>query len=188
MDVADFDVGDFQDRYAADKGVHARFYTFPEQDKKASAEAGRPIFKDVEYVEIMAAGNSSNVIRRPARDSDRHRFPRHYAAFQQGKGEEIIGTPLSEVPWITRSQVEEFAHLRIYSIEALANLDDSTCGKFAGLYDMKRKAAAYLKAAEDAAPTTALMEENEALRSRLEASEQQVKELAEAVKKLTPKK
>ena len=58
---------DFQDNSM--KGVHARFYWFPYKDEAASAEAGRPIFQDREFVELLAPGNSTNIVRRSSRRS-----------------------------------------------------------------------------------------------------------------------
>lgn len=184
MEAVDYDINVFNGgRYAADKSVYARFYTQPVQDDAASAEAGRPIFRDVVFIEIRAAGNQNNIIKRKATREDMGRFARQYELFKQGDGEQVVGTPLTEVPWLTRSQVEELAYLRIRSLEALASLSDETCSKYAGMYDLKRKAAAALEAAEKAAPMTALAEENKQLKGELEVLKQQMNELIAASKK-----
>lgn len=175
MATFDGDVTEFENRNAGDKGVHARFYMFPQQNDAKSASAGRPIFEDTEFVEIIAAGNQTNIIRRPARHMDRQRFQRQYEAFKAGNEDQMQGTPLSQVPWITRSQVEELAYLRIRTLEQLAHVSDSACGKHVGLYDLKSKAQKTLAAAEGAAPITELTQENEELKRRLN---QQDKDMA----------
>ena len=60
----DYDLRDFDGRFRADQGVQARFYTLPMQDHAATAEHGRPMFKDTEFVEILAAGNANNIVKR----------------------------------------------------------------------------------------------------------------------------
>lgn len=182
MDTADFNHNDFDNRYASDRGVHAKFYLFPQQDMAASTSAGRPIFTETEFVEIMAPGSAGNVVRRPARVQDKQRFARQYAAFQQGKGDELIGTPLTEVPWITRSQVEELAHVQLRSLEQLAEVNDAVCGRIPGLHDLKRRAIKTLEAAASSAPLVALQEENETLRNEIEAMKDQILKLVEALK------
>lgn len=177
MEIYDGDVADFTGRFAADRGVHARFYTVPVQDKRESSSAGRPIFRDTEFIEIVAAGNANNVVRRKATNEDKQRFPRQYEAYRQGAADQIIGTPLTEVPWITRSQVEELAYIRIRSLEELAHVDDNVCARMAGLYDLKRKAKAAMDAADAAAPLTELQAKNEQLKNELAALKDQLAKL-----------
>ena len=183
METYDYNVEDFDSRYQADRGVHGRFYIQPCEDRRASAEAGRAIFKDVEFIEIIASGNQNNIVRRKATEEDKMRFRRQYEMFQKGCEEQLVGTPLKEVAWLTRSQVEELAYLRLYTLEALANVSDDTCGKHAGLYEIKRRAQSALEQAEGMAPLTQLQEENAQLKKQLVSLQQQVKELAKAEKK-----
>ena len=183
MEIADFDVNDFNERYAGDRSVYARFYTHPVKDEKASAEAGRSIFNDVEYVEIRAAGNANNIVQRPATRMDKERFQRQYAMFREGMSEQTIGTPLTEVPWLTKSQVEELAYVRVRTLEQLATINDDVCQKMAGLRDLKNRATTMMEAADKAAPITKLEEENAQLRKQMEEMALQMKELTSALKK-----
>lgn len=164
---AEFDVKDFDDPNN-NKGVYARFYWTSVQDHRASSEEGRPIFKDCEFVEIIAAGNANNIIRRPARDMDRDRFHREYAMFKAGDAEQMVGTPLAEVPWITRSQVEELVYRKIRTLEELANISDHACS-VPGMLELRRKAQAWMKKAEEAKPFTAMQAELDALKAQLAA-------------------
>lgn len=182
METADFDVQDFDQRYAGDKSVYVKFYIHPVRDNEASSSNGRPMFKDVEYVEIRAAGNQNNIIQRPVTKMDIDRFQEHYRRFKDGMSEQVIGTRLTEVPWITRSQVEELAHIRIYTLEALSAVPEDVCQRMAGLRDLKMRAATMLEAAEKAAPFTALEAENKELKNQVEAMANQLKELMAAVK------
>lgn len=182
MEMVDYNTDDFNSRYQADRGVHARFYTVPVEDRAASAEAGRPMFKDQEFIEIIAAGNQNNIVRRKASNEDRSRFSRQYEMYRRGVEDQLVGTPLAEVAWLTRSQVEELAYLRIRTLESLADLDDAVCTRHAGLYDLKAKAGAALDQAKGMAPLTALQEENEKLRNQVQTLENQVKQLQKTAK------
>lgn len=184
MATFDGNVEDFENRYAADRGVHAKFYLFPQQNEQKSASAGRPIFDDTEFVEIIAAGNSTNIIKRPAREQDRQRFARQYASFKAGNEDEVHGTPLHEVPWVTRSQVEELSYMRIRTLEQLAGLADSTCGQTIGLYELKRRAIAALESADSAAPITELTLENEELKRVAESQQEEINLLKNQMQEL----
>lgn len=184
MPQFDDDVNDFENRYAGDKGVHARFYMFPQKNEAKSASAGRPIFDETEFVEIFASGNSTNIVKRPARQMDKDRFRRQYEAFKAGHEDQVQGTMLYEVPWITRSQVEELSYLRIRTLEQLANVSDAACGKHVGLYDLKSKAQKALAAAEGAAPLTELAKENEDLKRRLDQRDKEMDTMKEQMAKL----
>lgn len=141
---ADFDPRVFEDRYSDDKRVWVKFFMNSVEDAKLTAEAGRPIFKEKEYVEIRSPGNESNIICRPVTEMDRNRFPRHYEQFKAGISDVVIGTPLAEMPWIKRSTADELKYLKIMTVEHLASVSDGICGKVAGLYDLKAKAISYL--------------------------------------------
>jgi hypothetical protein len=188
METFDGNIQDFDNRHAGDKGVHARFYNTPVKDEEASAREGRPMFNDKVFVEIVAAGNANNIVRRKANDEDKRRFHRQYELFLQGSESQLVGTALTEVPWLTRSQVEELAYMRIRTLEALANTDDAMCAKVAGLYDLKKRAAAHLALAVSAAPMEALHLENETLKNQLAALTQTVQEQIQVIKDLKEKK
>lgn len=177
-------------RFAADQGVHARFYTVAFHNEEKSAKAGRPIYDDVDWIEIIASGNANNIIRRKATEEDLQRFSRQYNIFCRDKaatGEQLIGTPLAEVPWLTKSQVSEMAYMRINTLEQLAVVDDNTCSRFAGLYDMKRKAKAALEAAEKSAPMTEMAQKMEQMGLMMKDLLEQNRILKEGQKEKTAK-
>ncbi len=184
LEAADFNVEDFESRTGADKNVYVKFYVRPVHDQSASDEAGRPIYKDKEYIEIRTPGNQTNIVQRPVMDMDRQRFAQSYRLFKAGEVDQIIGTPLSEAPWITRSQVEELAHLRVRTLEQLSVVGDDVCTKVPGLFKLKQRAAAMVEKAEKQAPFIALQQENETLRTELETLREAVKEQSAAIEAL----
>lgn len=140
----EYDPRVFEDRYSEDKRVWVRFYMNSVEDPRKSAEAGRPIYVEKEYVEIRSPGNETNIVNRPVSDHDRNRFPRHYELFKKGVTDAIVGTPLAEMLWIKRSTADELRHLKIITVEHLAEVSDEICTRIPGLYDLKAKARAFL--------------------------------------------
>src|SRR5215510_1633401 len=181
---ADFDVGVFANRYAGDDHVHARFYMRPVLDEAASAEQGRPIHVDKEYIEILAPGNQNNIVRRPASQMDKDRFPKQYMLFRAGNEDQIIGTRLTEVPWISRALVEDLAYAKVFTVEHLAEVNDAFCINNPGMLDLKRRAKLFLENAKSAAPVTALQEENRQLKEQLDSLVQTVQEQTKLLKEL----
>lgn len=144
-----------------DENLLVKFYLHPKQNKTKSVEAGRPIYEDVEYVHIMVPGDKDNIVERPARDSDRQRFPRQYEAFKRGEGDALVGTPLAMWPAIARSQVEELAFFNVKTVEQLAALSDTQIQKFMGMRELRTKAKLWLDAAAGNAPIEKLQAEIE---------------------------
>lgn len=182
------DVRVFEHREAGDNKVIARFYIHPRENEAASAEAGRPIFKDMEYVEIMAPGNLNNIVRRPASEADKQRFPGAYRAFKAGLGDYVEGTPLTEVMWITKSQAAELSYHGIRSLEHLAEVADTVCVKIPGLMTLREKARKYLEVSKDTARFTKLEKENEDLKNQIASLTEAVKDQTRIINELKTKK
>jgi hypothetical protein len=144
----EFDVNDFVQDDDDTKGLVAQFYTQAVKDEVASLEAGRPIFKDVEFVKIHAIGNTFTVLQYEVDEYQRRRFAKQYANFKRHGEGAIVGTPLSEIPWIGKSQAEEYRYLGIRSIEDLANVSDSVCTGISGLFSLKARAIAWVEEAK----------------------------------------
>lgn len=152
--------------------ARARFHMQARKDEKASSAAGRPIFTDVEYVEIHVPGDKLNIIHRPARPKDKKRFAGAYRAFKAGQEQGVAGTPLAEWPQVTRSQVEELKYHGVHTVEQLAAVTDGNVQNIGPILALRAKAQAYLEAARVGAPSAALAERDAriaALESKLEA-------------------
>jgi len=184
MQTADFDVDDFKSREAADKSVYVKFYVRPVLDQEASDKEGRPIYVDKEYVEIRTPGNQTNIIQRPVTDMDRKRFAPAYREFRSGEVEQIIGTPLAEAPWITRSQVEELSYLRIKTLEQLSAVGDDVCTRIPGLFKLKQRAQNMVEKAEKDAPFIQMQAEYDQLKDKLAAMENTIAEQAGIIRSM----
>lgn len=185
MDTIDHDVSVYTTN-KGDENLLVKFYMDTVQDIPATKEAGRPIFKEVEFVDIRIPGNKDNVVIRPAHQRDKARFPRHYQLFKsriEGAKEEMVGTPLALWPEVSAAQLKEFEFFNIRTVEQLANMPDSTAQKFGGIQALKQKASAYMEAATKKAPIAKLRAEVETLQEQV----RQLMAVNEALKKKVPK-
>ena len=157
-DHTDFDHG-MQD--AADQTLLVKFYYKSVKDLDKSAEEGRPIFKEKEYIEITVPGQRDSVVR-PATTRDKGRFPRHYSAFQQRVEMPSEGTPLAEWPAINRSLADELAFRNIKTVEQLADLNDNAMYSIQGSQGFKQKAKDWLAQAKGDSVASQLRDELDA--------------------------
>jgi len=170
-------------RFAMDKNLHVRFYMKPRLNPDRSAEANRAIYEDTEYVEIMIPGDKHNIIQRPVWEQDIVRFGELYNKFKAGQ-DQVIGTPLGVVPFLTPAQVEEFGFFNVKTVEQLANLNDGISGRFMGAHELKAKAKAWLDTATSGETLLRRIQELEAqLAARAEDKPQPEPRPAVAVKK-----
>jgi len=132
-------------RFAVDHKLHVKFYMQSVFNLEKSEQANRPIYEDVEYVEIMMPGDKQNMIQRPAASMrDDRRFPKHYEQFKQGVKEQLVGTPLRLAPFISPALADQLAWFKIFTIESLRDLSDTATQNFMGAQTLKQKAAEFL--------------------------------------------
>lgn len=164
-------------RYAHDDKLFVTFFKHPRKDEKATLKEGRPIYNDEDYVRIMVPGDKDSIVVRPARDQDKMRFAKQFAAYEQGEGEAHQGTPLKAWPMITRGQVEELKFFGVHTVEQLADLADIHVQKFMGIGTLKEQAKAYIQQAKETAPLVQL-------NAAVEAKDAEIAALTEAVNDL----
>lgn len=152
---------DQQDRYAGDEHLYVLFYKGAVEDRNSSLEAGRPIYRDTEFIRIMVPGDKGNIIEREIREQDRQRFPRQYAAFKNEEEEFEQGTPLDKWNYLTPAQVEELKYFGIRTVEALAGVSDTHAQKFIGINKLRRRAKEFMHATSVEAPVAQLQDELE---------------------------
>lgn len=145
-----------------------RFYMGLIQNEIKSKEAGRPIYDDIEMIEIKFAGNTKTEFHAPANDrcdrplrnpenndryyvkwSEHPDFAKAYESFKAGQGGHIQGTPLSELPFLTEGRRAELRAINIHSAEQLASLTGAQIGKYGfGMGDLCKQAQNYLDRAK----------------------------------------
>ena len=193
------------DTQGADARLAVQFYKKSVKQDIASDEAGRPIFKEFDFVRIMIPGDNLTEIDTYAQESHKQRFPRQWAHYQNqvANHQDIVGTPLDQWPQITRSQAEELRGLKFHTVESIADCSDQQLqriGMVAGMspHNFRLKAKAFLNLATDSAEVAqreqelqALREENAKIKettdAKLAAMQEQMSALLAAVAEKTPK-
>ncbi|RAK51198.1 hypothetical protein [Phenylobacterium soli] len=162
-----------------------RFYMRAVQNNFKSNLEGRPIFDEVEFVEIHVPGDRGTISDRPVNASDKARWPREYAAFKANEEIPEEGTPIGEWPAINRSQAEELKHAKVRTVEQLAALPDEALMRVVpmGGFSLRDKARRFLEAAASTAPMEKLSAENDELRTTMAAMQEQMKLLQEQMAK-----
>jgi hypothetical protein len=165
-----------------DKGVVAVFRNDIVKNPGKSIEAGRPIFDDVEVVELRYPG-SKNISVFPAMEQSHwdedeinggqrvftyaERFARQYQQFKAHQQQTKAGTPLDYLPFLTEAKRAELRALNIYTVEALTIIDGPELKNLGpGGRDMKNQAIAFMESSSEGARLTKLEAELETMRAR----------------------
>lgn len=147
--------------------------------------AGRPIFDDIELVEIRSAGDRNTVKVFPAHAQHRWttnedgeqeietyamRWNAQYLRFKENRQQIQDGTPLSELPFLTEAKRAELKALNIHTAETLAALDGlslKTLGM--GGRELKNQAEAYIGNASGSAKVTQMATQIAELQAQIAA-------------------
>lgn len=179
------------------------------ESPEKSAEAGRPIFEDVEVCEIRAPG-CKDVKVFPAtffsrwvddpftgmqrKESYAERFSHQYQQFKARANQTKIGTPLEHAPFLTDARRAEFRAQNIYTVEALAAIDGNELKNLGpGGRDFKNQALEFIEQASASVPNkrieaelealraqnAVLQEDNAALRSARQQAERELEEMSD---------
>ena len=160
----------------------ATFRNMALKNEARSATEGRPIYEDIEVVEVRVPG-SRNWTPYPAAAHSHwevnpftgeqtsrtyiERFPRQYAQFKAQMQQTKTGTPLDHAPFLSEGKRAELRAQNIYTVEQLAIIDGQEL-KNLGPHgrDFKNQATDYIEQSKSNAPNTQLAQELEALRAR----------------------
>ncbi len=153
METAEYDYNDFHKPRAGDERLAVRFFRKAKQDAVASQEAGRPIFKEVDYMQVMIPGDRNSSVVRPVAPGDKARFAKQYEHWKTTQSNDIVvGTPLEAWGVLSLAQTEEFRYFGIRTIEHMADLRDDVAQKIPGAQQLKQRAAQFVQLAKDEAP------------------------------------
>tara|TARA_R110000751_G_scaffold271365_2_gene371282 strand:- start:122953 stop:123696 length:744 start_codon:yes stop_codon:yes gene_type:complete len=172
--------------------LHVSFFTDAVENKRKSAEEGRPIYDQIDMVKIQVAGDPKSVLVNPAHSQSSvrdavtnqrltyaqlHKAP--FEAFKAGTVFEGSGTPLCELSFLNAAKVKELQALNVYSAEALAALDGANLQRLGiGARELKDKAQAWLECAAGSADVTRLVGENAELKDQMAALQKQLDAIA----------
>lgn len=143
-------------RPGGDDRMIVLFSRRPVQNEAQSMTAGRPIFDAVDFVRIQHPGER-DYVERPVQESDKHRWPRQWAAYQQEQQQVPEGTPLDVLFPGQPQIVAALRYVNILTVEHLATAEGNALSNIGpGANDWKRRAVALLEASKSAAPMHAL--------------------------------
>lgn len=176
-------------RFQHDNKLHIRFILKPMLQRAESRTAGRPIYSEMEFIEIMVPGDKHTVVTRRVRDVDMRRFSRQYAAFKAGKTDQQVGTPLSSLPFMSAAKAEEYKFFHIATAEQLASTPDGSAAanSVMGFQGDKQKASAYIQMAAGNAPVLQLQEKLEEKDNQIAAMQEQMNQMNAKLAELATK-
>lgn len=146
-------------RFSMDNKLYVEFYRKPVLQPGKSREAGRAVYEEVDYVRIHVPGDKSCVVERPVSQQDVFRFQERYNKWKAGQEEAVTGTPLSALPGMNPSKVEEYKFFKLVTVEQLAEANDNLGAKFMSFQQDKQRAKAFIEVAKNNAPIEKMNEE-----------------------------
>lgn len=141
-----------ESRYAHDSKLYVEFFREPVMHPGKSREAGRALYEERDFIRIHVPGDKTSVVVRQVTEQDAQRFADRYAKWKAGQAEAVSGTPLSALPGMTASKVEEYKFFKLTTVEQLADANDNLSAKFMGFHADKARAKAFLEVAAGNAP------------------------------------
>jgi len=166
----------------ADKRLFVQFFKDAVKSEFKTLAAGRPIFDEFDFIRIIAPGSRDSFVTK-ARDGDNYttRFPIQWSRYKQNQDQDVTGTPLSAVPWLTVGQIAELNAVGCKTVEQLVGMPDNLSQKFMGHHQLKQRAQTFLEAANNAAPALRLQAE-------LEKRDEQIAELRSMIEAMNAAK
>jgi hypothetical protein len=180
-----------------DASVIPVFREHAERNEAKSAAAGRPIFDDVDIVELRYPGRRDYSVHPATAFSHwtvdpltgeqikvtyAERFQRQYQQFKSRNTQTKSGTPLDYATFLTEGMRASLKALNVYTIEMLAAVDGADLKNLGpGGRDMKNRAMAYLEDSDQRSGDTKMIAELEALRARNAAMEEDLQKLKAVV-------
>ena len=174
--VYEGDVYEDGEQFKHDDKLRAIFFMRAIKHDFNSKIAGRNIYVDVPYVEILTPGSRDTLVTE-ATEHYQRRFPKQWAAFEARQEAPMEGTPLAEVPWLGRSQVAELNFMNVKTVEQLLNMPDNLGQGVMGFQQLKERAKRFMDAAAGEAVTAKLDAQIEAQNLQIEKLQKQIADM-----------
>src|SRR4030095_14232801 len=110
-------------QFKDDDKLIVRFEMRAIKHKYETIQQGRPIYIDMPYSTVITPGSRDNLVTE-ATEHYQRRFAKQWAMFQLREKQQESGTPLDEIPWLTKSQIAELKAVNIFTVEHLVNMSD----------------------------------------------------------------
>lgn len=166
-------------RWKHDHKLTKRFRRAAVLNPHKSAEAGRAVFDEKDFITIWTPGSQLTVIDAPM-DSGFYmqRFRKEYEAWKAGIDAAAFGTPLEHFPFLFNKVglIAELKAMHIHTTEQLSELPDGSLQSIMGGYELRKQALDWLNKSK----ADAVDAEKVAMAKRLEELEAMVKTLGVA--------
>lgn len=151
------------------------------QDEAESRRQNKPVFRDMEYIEIRTPGDRLSINHRPVEDEDRNKtYAAQYRHWKETLSAPTTGWPLKEWGAITRSQAEYLAYSGVKTVEELAGVTDGNAQLLgSGYISLVQKAKDALAAAKGQGQEAVLRHDMERQAALILALQRQVQDLAQ---------
>jgi hypothetical protein len=164
------------------------FETHPEEDREASIEQGKIVYRDIDYAIITPMGSKDRIVKvakewlaNLRREVQNGRFKeewyegytKSYDRWKDGQEDPVQGTALKDWPGLTPSQLRNLNGLGLKSVEDLAACNEETIQRMGmGGRELKHRASNWLMTANDTGKVSekisALETENQTLKTQNE--------------------
>lgn len=170
---------DFRPRSDSDRDTaKPRFFLEPVHMAFKSEQAGKPIYEDREYVQIITPGIAKSQPIEEVNADHKRRWPREYQIFQDGLEEPIDGTPLEQWTPMTPAMCLMLKAMHIRTVEELAGITDTVLQDIGmGGRQFRDRAKAYVEATETEAPLQAAIARAEAAEAAVQSLQRQLDDL-----------
>lgn len=165
--------------YGDDKGLLVEFVDDAIEQPFETQKHGRAIYKQVPFISILFPGDKTKKTYRPATEADKARFPQQWAFFEKGTIAGVQGTLITQWNYLSKSQAMELKHMGFWTVELLANASDTQISSFLGGMELRKQAQVFLQSTEGNSTLTALVAENEQLKSSVKTLQDQMQALIE---------
>ena len=170
-------------RWGEDKNLLVMFYN---KSVHVATEEGRPIHRDQIFVKIQHPGEMLNIIDRPVKEEDKHRFRQQWSNFVHDRTQVPEGTPIDLLfpnhPAVA-DNLRGFGVFTVEQCEALSAVAIDTIGR--GAQEYQSRAKKYLEMSNKGASFHILQKENDELRQRLRIQEGQIESLKKQFESVT---
>lgn len=173
---------------AGDEKLAIRFFKKAKPDPIASQKEGRPIFAEVDFIQIMVPGDRTFSNVRPVGEGDKIRFAKQYEHWKATQSNDAVeGTPLEAWGVLNLAQIEEYRYFGVRTVEHMASLRDDIASKIMGGTALKQRAARFIEAAKEEAPHRELAAALETRDAELASMKQAIADQAAIIEKLNSK-
>lgn len=130
-------------------------------------KSGRPHRREEVFVRIQRPGDRDLINERPAALEDKLRFARQWENYEKGASAGVVGTPLTEMPFVNTAMREELQYFGVVTGEGLVGMTHQNASKFPYMLTLKPMVQRYLDAKAADAPFVARDAKTAALEAKV---------------------